>query len=196
MGIYSNESFLCERVNTMIEEILKHNRKFVDSGDYEMFVTSKLPNKKLAIVTCMDTRLSELLPAAIGLKNGDAKIIRNAGGVIVHPFGSAVRSLLIAIYELGVTDVMIIGHTECGAKHADVNHMIEKMKEEGIEEHVINNLKYLGIDLDGWLGGFDCVEEAVANSVDLLKNHPLIPKKVSIYGFVINTKNGELTPVK
>lgn len=179
----------------MIEEILKYNRKFVDSGDYELFVTGKLPNKNLAIVTCMDTRLNELLPAAIGLKNGDAKIIRNAGGVIVHPFGSAVKSLLIAIYHLGVTEIMVIGHTECGAKHVHADSMIELMKEEGITEETIKNLEYIGLDLEKWLSGFKSVEDSVADSVKLLKNHPLIPKKVSIHGFVINTKNGELTPV-
>ena len=60
------------------------------------------PDKKLAILTCMDTRLIELLPAALGIKNGDAKIIKNAGGTMVHPYGSVVRSLLVGILELGV----------------------------------------------------------------------------------------------
>ena len=53
----------------------------------------------------MDTRLTELLPAALGIKNGDVKIIKNAGGTITHPFGSAMRSLLVAIYELGIREV-------------------------------------------------------------------------------------------
>ena len=59
----------------------------------------------------MDTRLIELLPAALGLKNGDAKIIKNAGGVITHPYGSVVRSLLVAIIELGVEEVMAVSYT-------------------------------------------------------------------------------------
>lgn len=180
----------------MIDEILEYNRKFVENKEYEKYKTDKLPNKKLAIVTCMDTRLTQLLPAALGLKNGDAKIIRNAGGTIVHPFGSAVRSLLVAIYELGVTDVMVIGHTECGAQHMNMNQMVEAMKKSGIEEETINSLKYFGVDMDKWLGGFGCVEEAVAQSVDLLKNHPLIPKSVSIHGFVIETHTGKITPVE
>ena len=73
----------------MIEEILAYNKKFVANKDYEHFTTDKYPNKKLAIVSCMDTRLTELLPQALGLKNGDAKMIKNAGGVISSPFGSA-----------------------------------------------------------------------------------------------------------
>ena len=58
-----------------IEGILEHNRRFVAEKGYERFITDKFPDKKLAIVTCMDTRLTELLLAALGLRNGDAKII-------------------------------------------------------------------------------------------------------------------------
>ena len=90
----------------------------MENKAYEPYLTSKYPDKKLAILTCMDTRLIELLPAALGLKNGDAKIIKNAGGVITHPYGSvAVRSLLVAIIELGVEEVMVIGHTDWRAGH-------------------------------------------------------------------------------
>lgn len=63
----------------MMDEILKFNRDFVASKGYEQFQTSKYPDKRIAIVTCMDTRLTHLLPAAIGIKNGDVKMIKNAG---------------------------------------------------------------------------------------------------------------------
>lgn len=101
----------------MIDEILEHNRRFVAEKQFEAFATSKYPDKKIAIVTCMDTRLTHLLPAALGIKNGDVKMIKNAGGTITNPFDSTVRSLLVAIYELGVNEIMIIGHTvaECRA---------------------------------------------------------------------------------
>lgn len=56
----------------------------------------------------MDTRLTELLPAALGIRNGDVKIIKNAGGVISHPFGSVIRSLMVAIYELGVKELWLL----------------------------------------------------------------------------------------
>ena len=59
----------------MIDEILEYNRRFVAEKGYERFITDKYPNKRIAIVTCMDTRLVELLPAALGLRNGDVKII-------------------------------------------------------------------------------------------------------------------------
>lgn len=103
----------------MIEDVIDYNRKFVAEKNYEPYETSKYPDKKLAILTCMDTRLTELLPAALGIHNGDAKIIKNAGGVISHPYGSAVRSLLVAVLELGVEEIMVIGHTDCGVQGMD-----------------------------------------------------------------------------
>ena len=92
----------------MIEQIVAYNKKFVEEKGYEPYLTSKYPDKKLAILTCMDTRLIELLPAALGIRNGDAKVIKNAGGVITHPYGSVMRSLLVAIVELGVEEVMVM----------------------------------------------------------------------------------------
>ena len=81
----------------MIDEILRYNREFVDSKGYEPYITDKFPSMKLAILTCMDTRLTELLMKALGLRNGDAKVIKNAGGLILSETDSAIRSLLVAI---------------------------------------------------------------------------------------------------
>ena len=91
----------------MIDEILNYNKEFVKEEKYKKYITTKYPDKKIAILTCMDTRLTELLPAALGIKNGDVKIIKNAGGVVTSPFGSVVRSLLVAIFELGVNEVIL-----------------------------------------------------------------------------------------
>ena len=67
----------------MINQIINHNKTFVAQKGYEKYITDKYPDKKLAVLSCMDTRLTELLPAALGLKNGDAKIIKNAGGLVI-----------------------------------------------------------------------------------------------------------------
>lgn len=99
----------------MIDDILKFNHDFVANKGYEKYVTSKYPEKKLAVLSCMDTRLTELLPAALGLKNGDAKIIKNAGGLVLSAFDSAMRSILVAVYELGVEEIMVVAHSNCGA---------------------------------------------------------------------------------
>lgn len=179
----------------MIEDIIKYNEEFVRERKYKPFETSKYPDKKLAIVTCMDTRLIELLPAALGIKNGDAKIIKNAGGVINHPFGSAVRSLLIAIYELGVNEIMIIGHTDCGVQCMNTKAMVQKMKDRGINEQDLKTMQFCGVDFEKWLAGFENVETSVQNSIDILKNHPLIPQDIKIYGYVMDTLTGKLNSI-
>lgn len=180
----------------MIGEVLEYNRLFVEEKRYEPYCTDKYPSKKLAIVTCMDTRLTTLLPAALGLKNGDAKIIKNAGGTITHPFGSAVRSLLIAVYELKVEEIMVIGHTDCGVQHMDSARMLAHMERRGIEKEKLLLAKSFGIDLDRWLGGFSDVAESVRSSVSLLRHHPLMPRDVRIYGFVMDSVTGALTPAE
>lgn len=180
----------------MIDEIMEYNRKFVENKGYEPYLTSKYPDKKLAILTCMDTRLLELLPAALGIKNGDAKIIKNAGGVIVHPYGSVVRSLLVGILELGVEEVMVIGHTDCGVQGMDGHEMLEKLVERGIDQKHIDIVRHSGIDLERWLGGFESVESSVHETVRSLKEHPLMPKNVRISGFIMDSATGELTRVE
>lgn len=178
-----------------IDTLLAHNRAFVEHKHYEQYQTSRFPDKKLAIVTCMDTRLTELLPAALGLKNGDAKFIKNAGGVISHPFGSAMRSLLVAIYELGVETVLVIGHTNCGAQHMNASTMAQHMKEAGITPEQLEMMHYCGIDFNRWLQGFGDAHESVRESVRCIACHPLIPASVEVAGFIIDSTTGELTAV-
>jgi len=179
----------------MIEEMLVYNRRFVEEKQYERYAADKYPNKKIAILTCMDTRLVELLPAALGLKNGDVKIIKNAGGVVTSPFGSVVRSLLVAIIELGVEEVMVIGHTDCGVQHIDAEMMISHMLQRGVPQDHIDLMKYCGIDFERWLAGFDTVEQSVTDTVDTLRHHPLIPADIRIGGYVMDTETGALTVV-
>lgn len=178
----------------MIQEILAHNKKFVEDRAYEKYLTSKYPDKKIAIVTCMDTRLVELLPAALGIKNGDVKMIKNAGGTITNPFDSTMRSILVAVYELGVNEVLIIGHTNCGVQGMDAEEMLHLMRERGIDDEHINLMKHCGIDLGSWLHGFDDTEKAVCETVDLVRNHPLLPKDITVRGFIMDSVTGELSP--
>lgn len=179
----------------MIDELLRFNAEFVKGKGYEKFITNKYPDKKIAILSCMDTRLTELLPAALGIKNGDVKVIKNAGAVISHPFGSVIRSLLVAIYELGVVEVMVIGHSDCGAQHMNSEQMIQKMKQRGISEDNIEMMRYCGIDFKSWLRGFDTPDSSVYETVDQIKKHPLIPGDIVVRGFVIDSTTGKLTPI-
>lgn len=179
----------------IIEEMLAYNKQFVAEKRYEQYAASKYPNKKIAILTCMDTRLVELLPAALGLKNGDVKIIKNAGGVVTNPFGSVIRSLLVAIIELGVEEIMVIGHTDCGVSHIDSDRMIEEMKARGVSVHDIDIMRYCGVKFERWLAGFETVEKSVAESVDVVINHPLVPKDIYVSGYVMDSVTGALTLV-
>ena len=180
----------------MIEQIVAYNKKFVEEKGYEPYFTSKYPDKKLAILTCMDTRLIELLPAALGIRNGDAKVIKNAGGVITHPYGSVMRSLLVAIVELGVEEVMVIGHTDCGVQGMNGIELLEDLTKRGVKQEHIDIIRHSGVDLETWLGGFESVEQSVEDTVYALQNHPLMPKDVTIRGFIMNSETGELNTVK
>lgn len=180
----------------MINEILEYNARFVENKEYEPYQTTKYPDKKIAIVSCMDTRLTQLLLASMGLKNGDVKLIKNAGGLVSSPFDSTVRSLLVGIYELGVEEIMIVGHTDCGAQHLDSDEMIRLMLERGISQDHIDMMKYCGIDFRSWLSGFESSEVAVRSSVDLVRNHPLMPSDISVRGFIIDSVTGKLTEVE
>ena len=120
----------------MIDQILAYNKEFVANKGYEQYVTDKYPDKKLAVLSCMDTRLTELLPAALGLKNGDAKIIKNAGGLVISAFDSAMRSLIGAIYELGVNNIMVVAHSHCGACHMSYDHFHDQMLARGVARRI------------------------------------------------------------
>ena len=174
------------------EEMLNFNREFVRNHEYERYIATKYPDRKVAILTCMDTRLTELLPAALNLKNGDAKFIKNAGGVITHPFGSVMRSLIVCIYELGVEEIYVIGHFDCGMQHVQPDVMIQKMMERGITEEDLDMVRYFNIDMNLWLKGFEDPAESVRKTVGIIRKHPLIPQDVSCTGYLIDPENGRL----
>ena len=176
-----------------IDDVLAFNRGFVASKGYEAHLTDKFPDKKLAVLSCMDTRLSVLLQEALGLQNGDAKIIKNAGALVPSPWDSAMRSLIVAIYELGVTEIMVVAHTTCGACHMHFSHFREEMLKRGIPQA---SLDRTDINLDEWLEGFHDTETSVRKTVASIVNHPLVPSDVTVRGFIIESASGELTEIK
>ena len=178
-----------------MEKIIKHNEDFVAKGAYTAYATSKYPDRKIAIVTCMDTRLVTMLPAALGIKNGDVKMIKNAGGLVTDPYGDSMRALLVAIYELGVEHVMIIAHTSCGVEGMKGDHFVEVMKKRGLTDEKLDSARNSGVDLESWLSGFTDAEEAVRESVNLVSGHPLLPDGVKVSGHIIDTQTGKLSSV-
>ena len=179
----------------MIDQIIEYNKKFVAEKGYEKYVTDKYPDKKLAVLSCMDTRLTELLPAALGLRNGDAKIIKNAGGLVITPFDSAIRSLIVAIYELGVDNIMVVAHSHCGACHMSYDHFHEEMLSRGVTDQTFDTIRKCGIDLNHWLEGFKDTEESVKKTVEIIRTHPLVPNDIIVRGFIIDSETGKLEEI-
>jgi len=179
----------------MIDQILEYNKEFVAQKGYEQYVTDKYPDKRLAVLSCMDTRLTELLPAALGLKNGDAKVIKNAGGLVISPFDSAMRSLLVAIYELGVEEIMVVAHSNCGACHMSYSHFHDEMIARGVTDATLATIVRCGIDLEAWLEGFKDTPESVRRTVATIKTHPLVPADVTVRGFIIDSVTGSLEEI-
>ncbi|MBD8006649.1 beta-class carbonic anhydrase [Bacillus norwichensis] len=177
---------------SLLKEILDYNETFIDEKKYEAYATTKFPDKKLVIFTCMDTRLVELLHKAMNMKNGDVKVVKNAGAILTHPFGSIMRSLLIAVYELKADEVYVIGHHDCGMSAIESSQVLEKMQERGITKETLDILQHSGINLDEWLTGFDSVEESVEHSVNMIRNHPLMADQVPVHGLVIDPRTGKL----
>jgi carbonic anhydrase len=180
----------------MINEIIEFNKGFVASKGYEKYATDKYPDKKLAVLSCMDTRLTELLPAALGLKNGDAKIIKNAGGLVIAAFDSAMRSIIVAIYELGVKEIMVVAHSGCGACHMSYSHFHDNMLTRGITDKTLDTIRKCGIDLNTWLEGFKDTSESVRKTVNTIKTHPLVPSDIIVRGFIIDSETEQLEEIK
>jgi carbonic anhydrase len=179
-------------MDTLLSTIIEHNQQFVDNKTYEQFLTTKYPDKRMVIVTCMDTRLSELLPRAMNLRNGDAKIIKNAGAVVTHPFGSIMRSIIVAVYELNAKEILVIGHHDCGMIGLNASRVLEKAQQRGVSTEMIETLRHAGIDMDRFLRGFDDVHDSVMSSVKLIRNHPLLPKNLAVHGLIIHPETGML----
>lgn len=179
----------------MIEEMLEYNRKSLEAGAFEKYKTDKYPDKKLAVVSCMDTRLTELLPAALGCRNGDMNLIANAGGVVTEEYDMVMKSLLIAIYDLHVEQILVIGHTDCGAAKAEAASLVNKMISRGIPPACIAEIQAQGIPLMSWLEGFGDTDASVRESVSRIRKHPLIPKEMEVYGLILDTDSGRLREV-
>ncbi|MFA1819880.1 beta-class carbonic anhydrase [Virgibacillus oceani] len=178
-----------------LEEMLAYNRKFVGEKSYEAYQTDSIPNKRMVIFTCMESRLIELLQRALNLENGDVKMVKNAGAIIRKPFDSVMKSILVAVYKLQAEEVTVIGHHDCGMSNVDTNALTEEMAMRGIPVDTLNALEHAGIDFNEEFHGFDTVEESVQQSVNIIRNHPLLPAEVKVHGLVIDPGTGKVDVV-
>lgn len=173
-------------------EILSFNSEFVEQKEFEKYKASRFKDRKMVVVSCMDARLTDLLPRALNVKDGNAKFVKDAGAIVLHPFGSVMRSIIVAVFELNADEVFVVGHHDCGMNSIDPSETLHKMMERGISSETINTLESAGINLQKWLHGFDSVEESVKASVQTVKNHPLLPKDIPVHGLVIDPETGKL----
>lgn len=172
----------------LLDNILQANKLFVKPGAFPPL--PKNPKKQFAIFTCMDTRLVEFLEPAMGIRRGDAKVIKNAGNTLVDPIhGGVIRSLVAAVFMLGVEEIVVIGHRDCGMSVVDAEALQQRMVERGISRATINELVP---DLAKWLGAFSCPEENVVDVVGKIRSNPLIPQDVPIHGLLFCPDDGHL----
>ena len=167
----------------MLDEVLKANEDFV--RNFEPKKMSHMPQKKLAVVTCMDTRLTGFLEPAMGIERGDAKIIKNAGNAVVDR--DVIRSVAAAIYALGVEEVMVVGHYECGMANVDPEKLIKTMKARGVDKKTL-----LEVNIGEWIGAISDEEENVTKVVEEIKKSPFIPEDVPVHGLIIDLYDGNI----
>lgn len=183
-------------MSKVLNEVLTANQNYVagfgDKGKLPM-----PPGRRFAILTCMDARLDPAKYA--GLSEGDAHVIRNAGG---RASDDAIRSLVISHKLLGTNEWFVIHHTDCGME-TFTNEIIAGLLKENLESATIDengwrNVKTGGGSPEGkyinWLT-INNLENSVLSDVKRIRNHPLVSKTVSIYGYIFDVKTGKIIEV-
>ena len=158
------------------DELLRNNSDYAEAFDKGEL--SSPPAKRLAVVTCMDARLDA--HRILGLEEGDAHVIRNAGGVVTD---DVVRSLTLSQRKLGTTEVMVVMHTKCGLHGlSDAEFRDEVQAAAGLRPQ--------------WeTGGFPDLEQAIREGVAKLRSDPFLAHKTAIRGFVYDVETGLLREV-
>jgi len=170
----------------LLDEIMEHNTRFV--ADRERPIT-KQPAKRIALFTCMDTRLVEFLEAAMGIRRGDAKVIKNAGNTLIDPGGGVMRSLVVAVFALGCDEIYVIGHEDCGMSQIDEADLRRRMLSRGVPPEVIDALRP---SLREWVGAFHDPHGNVVRVAEMIRQSPLIPSDVPVHGLMFNPDSGRL----
>jgi carbonic anhydrase len=163
---------------SVIDETLKANQAY--AGQFALGGLPMPPGRKLAVVACMDARMS--VEQMLGLKTGDAHIIRNAGGIVTE---DALRSLVISYKLLGTREFMVINHTDCGMLTFKNEELVERMvKETGTP-----------VASPACFHAFSDLEENVRRQVKKVTGHPWIDSSIPVRGFVFDVKSGALREV-
>lgn len=161
---------------SVIDELLDHNRRYAEGFDKPDLPAP--PAKGVAIVTCMDARLH--VSKVLGLEEGDAHIIRNAGGVVTD---DTIRSLAVSQRLLGTRHVVLIGHTGCG---------MLGISDDGFRRQIEDET---GVRPPWDTGGFPDLEEEIRQGVARVKASPFLPGTGSVRGFIYDVESGRLREV-
>ena len=105
------------------------------------------------------------------------------------------KSILVAVYDLKAEEVTVVGHHDCGMSHVDPEALVEKMADQGVKKEMLQALEHAGIDFHEEFHGFDTVEESIQQSVEIIRNHPLLPSHVKVHGLVIDPGTGKVDVV-
>lgn len=162
----------------IIEETIKANESYAQN-----FALGNLPmppGRKLAVLACMDARLT--VEEVLGLKTGDAHIIRNAGGIATE---DALRSLIISHHLLGTQEFMLIHHTDCGMLTFKDEELRTNLQQQTGTTPVAPTVFH----------AFGDLEEDVRRQVQKIKSHPWIPQQIPVRGFIFDVKSGKLNEV-
>jgi carbonic anhydrase len=196
MNIEEIEMSIQKETSQVHKEVLEANHQYVQSFG-EKGKLALPPARRFAILTCMDARLDPAKYA--GLSEGDAHVIRNAGG---RASDDAIRSLVISHKLLGTQEFFVVHHSDCG---------MQLFTDEIIRNLLEKSLKTATVDANGWrnvteTGGsheakyvpfltFKNLEESVVEDVLRIRNHPLVPKDIPVYGYFYDVKTGKLVEV-
>jgi carbonic anhydrase len=161
---------------TETDRLLQNNESYAASFDKGGLPGP--PGRKVAVLACMDSRLD---PARVlGLEEGDAHVIRNAGGVVTD---DALRSLAISQHELGTEEIVLLHHTKCGMQTFTDDEFAEKLERE------------TGSRPEWRAHAFADLEQDVRDSIDTIRSSPFIPRTDSVRGFVYDVDTGRLREV-
>jgi len=163
---------------SVVDDVQQANRRFAEG--FRLGHLPMPPARKLAIVACMDARLT--VEPALGLKTGDAHIIRNAGGIVTE---DVIRSLLISHYLLGTEEWMIINHTDCGMLTFKDEELVAKLRAEWDTTAVT----------PAHFHAFSDLEENVRQQIQKVQSHPWVPNDIPVRGFIYDVRSGTLNEV-
>jgi carbonic anhydrase len=184
-------------MSKILSEVLEANAKYSSNfGDKSKLAMP--PARRFAVLTCMDARLD---PAKFaGLGEGDAHVIRNAGG---RASDDAIRSLVISYKLLGTREFFVIHHTNCGMEFF-TNDVIRNLLASSLETAELSSTGFRDVgkgpgsragEFIEWLTIKD-QKQAVIDDVERIRNHPLVPKSIPVYGYIYDVSSGKLVEVE